>query len=377
VLSAEYDVVVAGGGPAGCAAAVGLGRLGWRVLLVEAERYPVHKMCGEFMSPEAWGLLARLGVDGAVRAAGAVPIRRVSVTSANAVWRGALPAEGIGVSRWVLDPLLFDAATAAGVEGLQGARVTSIEREGDGPFRVGLACGGEARDVTARLVIGAFGKRSRLDRALDRDERARGGGFVAFKMHHEGADLDDWVELHAFDGGYCGMSHVEGGLVNVCLIARASALRESGGSYDRMRDGVMRTNPALAARLERLAPVMERPVSIAQVTFRTKGPLGRGVLMVGDTAAMIAPLCGDGMAMALRAAELVTPLADRYLAGATSFEALERAWTRRWRREFTARLAVGRALQSGLFRPRVARAGLAVLARVPAVGQALIALTRE
>lgn len=381
MLSAEYDVVVAGGGPAGCAAAVGLGRRGWRVLLVEAERYPVHKMCGEFMSPEAWGLLARLGVDGAVRAAGAVPIRRVAVTSPGAVWRGALPAEGIGVSRWALDPLLFEAAVEAGVEGLQGARVTSIERDvdrgGGGPFRVGLTCDGERRGVTARLVIGAFGKRSRLDKTLDRDERARGGGFVAFKMHHEGADLEDRVELHAFDGGYCGMSHVEGGLVNVCLIAHARALRESGGSFDGMRDGVMRTNPSLAARLERLAPVMERPVSIAQVTFRTKGPLGRGVLMVGDTAAMIAPLCGDGMAMALRAAELATPLADRYLTGETSFEALERAWARRWRREFSARLAVGRALQSALSRPRIARAGLGVLSRAPSIGRALIALTRD
>ena len=373
----DYDAIVAGGGVGGCAAAAGLARRGWRVLLVEADRYPVHKMCGEFMSPEAWGLLARLGVDGAVRAAGAVPIRRVAITSAaGSAWRGDLPGEAIGISRWALDPLLFDAAVEAGAEGLQGARVTSIARDAAGAFRVGYSSEGERREARARLVVGAFGKRSRLDKALGRDESARGGGFVAFKLHHEGSDLEDWVELHAFDGGYCGMSHVEGGRVNLCLIATADVLRSAGGSFADLRDGPMRTNRALAARLERLVPVVERPVATAQVTFRTKGPLAGGVLMVGDTAAMIAPLCGDGMAMALRSAEVAVPLADRFLAGRIDFDALAVEYDREWRREFRTRLALGRALQAGLFRPRVARAGLAALARVPALGRALVARTR-
>src|SRR3954463_3381750 len=106
-----YDAVVIGAGLAGCSAAPQLARRGRRVLLLEAERYPVHKMCGEFLSPEPRRLFRALGVETEVDALGAVPIRRVAVPSpAGAGWRGRLPGEALGLSRWALDPALFDAA---------------------------------------------------------------------------------------------------------------------------------------------------------------------------------------------------------------------------------------------------------------------------
>lgn len=378
MASADYDVVVIGAGLAGCATALRLARAGRRALLLEAETYPVHKMCGEFLSPETRRLFDGLGLGDLAARLGAVPIRRVAITSAaGAVWRGELPGEAIGLSRRALDPALFEAAAEAGAEGLQGARVRSVEGDADSGFRVAYERDGEARTATARLVVGAYGKRSRLDRALARPEDASGGAeFVAFKMHYEGEGLDDWIELHAFDGGYCGLSGVEGGRVNACLIARTAALRGSGGSYDAMRAGVMATNRALASRLDRLRPAMERPVSIARVTFRAKPLFSNGVMMVGDTAGMIAPLCGDGMAMALTSAELAAPRAEDYLAGRTTFAGLGAAYERAWRREFGVRLRLGRALQAGLFRPGVASAGLAVLAAAPALGRALVRLTR-
>jgi flavin-dependent dehydrogenase len=371
-----YDVVVVGAGLAGSSVALRLARAGWCVLLLEAECYPVHKMCGEFLSPETRELFGSLGVEAEIDALGAVSIRRVAITSAaGSRWEGRLPAEAIGLSRWALDPMLFDAAVAAGAEGVQGARVRSVEQR-DGAFDVRAACDGDERTISARLVVGAYGKRSRLDRALDREAVENSDGFVAFKMHYEGDDLEDWVELHAFDGGYCGMSMVEGGRVNACLIARTAALRASGASYEAMREGVMGTNRALARRFERLTPAMARPVSIARVTFRAKPLVSRGVLMVGDTAGMIAPLCGDGMAMALRSAQIAAPLVDRFLSGAVSLDGLARAYERAWRSEFAGRLRLGRALQAGLFRPRVARVGLAVLDVAPVLGGALIRMTR-
>jgi flavin-dependent dehydrogenase len=372
-----YDAIVIGAGIAGSAAARGLARRGRSVLLLESERYPVHKMCGEFLSPEAGGLLRALGLQEEVKSRGPVAIRRVAITSPfGTTWEGALPAPGIGLSRWALDPLLFDAARSAGAEALQGARVGAVDGNAREGFRVAYKQGGQTREAGARLVVGAFGKRSRLDRTLDRAFLRRNHGFVAFKAHHTGADLGDRVELHAFDGGYCGMSHVEGGLVNVCLIVRTDAFKQSGRSFEGLREGVMRSNPALAARLDALEPAADRVISISQIPFALKELFARDVMMVGDTAGMIAPLCGDGMAMALRSAEMAVELADRHLAGEITFEQLRRGYIRTWRREFALRLRLALVLQRGLFNPRAARIGLALVNRAPRLGRALIDATR-
>ncbi len=375
--SSSYDVVVIGAGVAGSAVALLLARAGHSVLLLESESYPVHKMCGEFLSPETREAFRALGVDAEVEGLNPVPIRRVAITSrSGAVWHGRLPGEALGLSRWALDPALFDAAVRAGAEGRQGAPVRSIDRDADGHHTVTYSAEGGERSVRARRVIGAYGKRSRLDKRLDRDDDVRRAAFVAFKMHYDGDDLDDWVELHAFDGGYCGMSAVEGGRVNACMIAAVDALRESGSSFEGMRDGVLRSNRALAERLDRLSPAMERPISIARITFASKPLFSRGVMMVGDTAGMIAPLCGDGMAMALRSAQIAAPLVNARLRGEIDEVSLCDRYRRAWRSEFAGRLRLGRALQAGLFRPRVARAGLAVLDRVPALGRFFVRATR-
>src|SRR4051812_16061166 len=165
-----YDAVVIGAGLAGCSAALQLARRGRRVLLLEAERYPVHKMCGEFLSPEARGLFRELGVDAAIEAAGAVPIRRVAITTRDgAAWTGRLPGEATGLSRWTLDPLLFDAAVAAGADGVQGAAAREVTGDARDGFVVRYTADGREVEVETRLVVGAFGKRSRLDRALGRE----------------------------------------------------------------------------------------------------------------------------------------------------------------------------------------------------------------
>jgi menaquinone-9 beta-reductase len=379
VMSApDFDVAVVGAGIAGCTAAATLARQGHVVLLLEADRYPIHKMCGEFLSPESSRLLRDLGIEDEVRTRGAVTIRNVAITApSGAAWRAPLPSAGIGISRWSLDPMLYDAATAAGATGIQQARVTSIEGDARAGFRVAFTGEAETREVTARLVLGAYGKRSRMDRALGRTIGHGHHDFVAFKAHHRGLDLGDFVELHAFAGGYCGMSHIEGGLVNVCLIARTDVLKASGRSFEAMRDGVMRENPTLASRFDRLRLAVSRVVATSQIPFVEKEPVSRGVLMIGDTAGMIAPLCGDGMAMALRSAEIASGLADRYLKGESTFDELTDSYTRAWRGTFSTRLRLGRLLQRGLFRPRAARIGLATVNAVPWLGRALVAATRD
>lgn len=248
-----YDVIVVGGGLAGCATAIGLARRGVQVLLLEASTYPADKLCGEFLSPEAQGMLDGLGVLPQVWRRGAVPIHQVLITETSGQHHHAsLPGAGLGLSRRALDGLLFEAARGAGAHACCGALVQDVRAvpEGEvGGHTVRYLLDGRPREARAKLVVGAYGKRARLDRSL-----GRGAGekheFVAFKAHHEGdaalrAALLETIELHAFPGGYCGLSRVEGGAINLCVLLRTEALRAGGRTYEGLRDRVMAQNPAL------------------------------------------------------------------------------------------------------------------------------------
>jgi flavin-dependent dehydrogenase len=370
-------VIVVGGGPAGACAAATLRHSGRSVLLLEAEPGPAHKLCGEFLSPEAKGPLQRLGVLDRLWRRGAVPISSVRLTGQRGDVRGALPEPALGVSRYTLDELLLSAAREAGAHVRPGTEVSAIEGQ-PGGFSVRYTRDGQRHEACAALVVGAFGKRSRLGRALQDDEAPPipGGGYVAFKAHYSGLDLGDTIELHAFPGGYCGMSMVEDGLLNLCLLVRTSALRAAGRSLDGLRRDLMSQNPVLRERLSTLVPAPGRVLAVSQISLRQRPLFSRGVMRIGDAAVLIAPLCGDGMAMALRGAELAAPLIQDYLSGALSPSALQRAYQRAFAAEFRERLLFGRALQAMLLRPRLTDLGLWLADRVPGLLPSLIRRTR-
>ena len=373
MASNAYDVIVIGGGPAGCGAAIHLARRGFRVLLLEKARLPVHKLCGEFLSVEVMALFERLGVAGAVRRAGPHPIGETLVTTADgAAFRSPLPGTGLGLSRRTLDRLLFTHAADAGADARDG--VTALALTGSLPD--GFTVKTTAGTFAARLVLGAWGKRGLLDRKLDRRFLAEKSPFVAFKAHFEGLEIPGVVELHAFRGGYCGLSHVEDGRVNVCWITHRDRLREAGGRPGDMIAHTFGENAALARRFESLRRVTDF-CAVAQISFAAKGPMAGDVPMIGDTAGMIAPLCGDGMAMALRSAETAAAHAAAFLDGHAGAEAFRRGYAHAWREAFARRMRLGRWMHRGYVRPLAARLGVRALVGMPALGRWLIRHTRD
>ncbi len=371
-----YDALIIGGGLAGCSTAIQLARRGHQVLLAEQSTYPRHKLCGEFLSPEAQSSFRRLGVLDAVTETGARPIDQARITAPNGTsTEHALPDAALGLSRYELDRLLFQHACDAGAEGRTGTRVTSVQ----GTLSDGFTAMVDGEAVDARLVLGAYGRRSRLDRTLERPFLDQHTPYVGFKAHYAGpaaAALDATIELHSAPGGYCGLSPVENDRINVCWIGHVDALQESGGTPAGMLDESLRTNPALNERLEGLTRVSDQFEAVSQVPLMPKSRFAGGVCMIGDAAGMIAPLCGDGMAMALRTADLVSPLASDFLEGRRSTSAFRAAYRGEWSSTFGRRMWLGRWVHAAAFRTGAARLLVQSCRLLPPLAQWLIRNTR-
>lgn len=367
----RYDALIIGGGLAGCSAAILLAQRGFRVLLLEQKRYPVHKLCGEFLSGEAAGALARLGTLDRLCEAGAQKIEHARlVDSGGKSFECRLPAPALGISRYRLDPILWRRAGECGADCRDGITVRSIQGDLDKGFDVETTAG----DYSARLVIAAHGKRSRLDKSLARKPAARHSPYVAFKAHFRGDRLADTIEMFGFPGGYCGVSPIENGLVNVCWIAHEKALARAGGSVESMLLNLPQ-NPALAHRLKNLAPV-DKFTGVSHVVLGAKGTFAGDICLAGDSAGMIAPLCGDGMAMALRSGEIAAGAAGDFLCGRSDRKRYQATYTRAWNREFATRLAIGNLAHPAAISPPVAQLSLATLRLFPALGAWLIKKTR-
>ncbi len=373
----DCDVLVIGAGPGGCATAYYLRQAGWQVVLVERRTYPVDKLCGEFLSPEGVESLSRMGLGDRFAAARCPRIEEVLVSSASGnYWCDQLPEVGMGCSRQYLDQSLMEHCCAAGVTVVQGMRI----REVSGGLKQGFRVEGTGfhgmQQFQARLVVGAFGKQDALGRKLGREVQRGRRDLMALKLHLQGGHLQGRVELHGFPGGYAGLCAVEDGRTNLCLLTRVQDFQQAGCNYRVFRRQIMGKNPLLNQRLEEMEPDWGKVLAVAGLKFGVFAREAHGVIMVGDAAASISPLCGDGMAMALRGAEILAPLSGDFLAGNTSGSALVEAYERKWRREFKPRLRIGHLLQQVLSSPGGSKSAIALLERFPALGQRLIQWTR-
>jgi flavin-dependent dehydrogenase len=286
-----YDLVVAGGGPAGASAAITAARLGARVLLLERGRFPRQKVCGEFVSPEALGLLeSLLGGNSAGEALlrSAPRIARARVFVSGRCLEFPLAAPGASISRFDFDAALWQAAEAAGVEVRQGVTVEGMGQ--NGVFQVATSAG----PFSARSAINASGRWSNLNSG--RLPRAsRGSAWLGLKAHFAETDAPNSSDLYFFDGGYCGVQPLGGGHVNACAMVRADracSLEE-----------VFLLHPQLLERSRGWRPATE-PVVTAPLIFRPPRALRAGVLQAGDGAGFLDPFIGDGISAALHSGAL-------------------------------------------------------------------------
>lgn len=358
----NYDTIILGGGLAGLSLSIQLAQAGRKILLLEKNKYPFHRVCGEYISMESWDFLERLGLP--LNEMDLPRITRLKVTSLTGREVNCrLNPGGFGISRYTLDDKLASIASASGVDIRDENRAEEVLPETDS-WSVETK---EAR-FSARVVAGCFGKRSNLDKKLNRSfelkVRSPSENWVGVKYHlnssvvtsldSSGLPPENTIELHNFDNGYCGISKVEDSKYCLCYLTKADNLRRSNGNIQLMEEKILSKNPFLKKYFsDRTKFLFDAPVTISQITFDDKLPVENNILMVGDAAGMIAPLCGNGMSMAMHSSAIAFPIINRFLNGALSRSDMEREYTLAWCNNFKGRLQRGRFLQPLLVKSRL------------------------
>ncbi|HEX6223876.1 MAG TPA: NAD(P)/FAD-dependent oxidoreductase [Chryseolinea sp.] len=333
------QVIVVGGGISGLVTAIQLVRAGIHCSLIEKRNYPFHRVCGEYISNETIPFLKATNLF--PEAQNPPVINRFHLSSV----RGKnviLPLDlgGFGISRYTFDHFLYKCALNEGVNFFLKEEVEKISFD-DQRFYVMT----KSRQLEADIVVGAFGKRSKIDIELGRTFIKKRSPYVGVKYHIKTDHANDLIALHNFSGGYCGISNVEDGKTNLCYLTHRENIRRFK-SIREMEQAVLFENPFLKNIFANSQFLFEKPETINEISFETKLPVEDHILMTGDAAGMITPLCGNGMAMAIHSAKIASDLIIKFARqNKFSRAALEQEYSESWNRIFSKRLWFGRQVQ--------------------------------
>jgi flavin-dependent dehydrogenase len=339
LATALDNVIVIGGGLGGLVTAISLAREGVPVTVVEKKSYPFHKVCGEYVSNEVLPFLQWIGADPQVLEPACITRFQLSSPAGRSLCT-SLDLGGFGVSRYVLDHYLYQIALGIGVEFRLHTSVDGFAFADDA-FEVSLSDG---TSLQSKVVVGAFGKRANLDRQLDRPFFRNRSPYVGVKYHFRADFPRDLIALHNFEGGYAGVVAIEDNKYNLCYLTTRQNLK-SCGSIPEMEEQLLARNPFLRHLLREAEFLYSQPEVINEISFAPKTCVEDHVLMCGDAAGMITPLCGNGMAMAIHSAKVLSAHLLPHLRGQATRAQLEEGYRREWQRHFARRLQVGRAVQ--------------------------------
>jgi flavin-dependent dehydrogenase len=346
-MTEQFDLAVIGGGPAGSAAAITAARRGRRVLLLERGRFPRHKVCGEFISAEALELLSSLlsGTEGEGLLNRAPRIRRTHVFLPTGSFEAPIDPPAASIPRYDLDLALWNAAETAGVVARQDCGICGVAQN-DG----GYAVSAEGANFACSRAIYATGRSAHRATA--------GAPFVGLKAHFRSEEPPDSVDLYFATDGYCGVQPLGNGLVNVCAMVRAGAVKTAG--QDRMGAAFALHQRLLSKQWEQVTET----VTTAALSFGQPEPVQNGVMCAGDSAGFIDPFLGDGISHALQTGAMAGTIDET---DAYAFE---------YRRRFLPVFRRAARLRKLLAAPTLLQKAALLLMQWPGVAAAVVERTR-
>jgi flavin-dependent dehydrogenase len=364
-----YDVAIIGGGLAGLTLAIQMRNAGLHILLCEKETYPFHKVCGEYISMESWDFLERLGIPLSNMNLPRITNLNISAPNGNTLTH-KLGLGGFGISRYTLDYKLFTVAKNLGVDIKEGCTVNDVHHQ---------QLHTNAGNFSAKIIVGSWGKRSKMDASLMRNflqpHNRQLNNYVGVKYHVQ-ADLPSHlIELHNFKNGYCGISQIEDNKYCLCYLVSGHELKTANGNIQQLQETVLMKNPFLNKYFTQFPSLYKKPLTISQISFEPKTLSEQGMILAGDAAGLITPLCGNGMSMAMHASYLLAQQLIAYFEGSQSKEMLIENYSKAWNQQFSNRLKAGRFIQSLFGNPTLTNITINLLKPFPFVLNALVKQT--
>ncbi|MFD2161790.1 NAD(P)/FAD-dependent oxidoreductase [Paradesertivirga mongoliensis] len=357
-------VTIIGGGLSGLTSALLLNRAGFEVTLVEKKTYPFHRVCGEYISNEIVPFLQTLDIKPSDFYASS--INRLAISSVSGeTYSTGLDLGGFGISRYIFDEFLFLKAKTEGVNCIQGVKVNELTFR-DNIFETLLADGTTLR---SDFVVSAHGKRSNLDR--QRSFFHHKSPYLGVKYHIKTDFPIDLVQLDNFEGGYCGTVKIEHDRYNLCYLSQTYLLKKHG-TLNELEEEVLFKNPFLKERFLNADFLNEKPEVINEISFEKKPLVENHILYCGDAAGMISPLCGNGMAMAIHSAKI---LSQSIIEHCGNRQALEASYEIKWNNLFKNRLLIGRVSQQLFGSRSISKLAVKGLNMVPRLSQLIIKRT--
>lgn len=353
-------IAIVGAGPAGSSLAIRLATDGFTVTLIEREKFPRHKLCGEFISPECLAHFHELGLLDGMLAAGGDHIaetRFYAPSGKNVIVPSAWFGGGgfaLSLSRAEMDHRLMLRARDAGVEVLEEMSATGLLQENGAVKGITARTKvGGSYEIFAGLVIDATGRAGILSKFLGKKPVSKNRSkFIGFKAHLRNVEMEKGrCEIYFFRGGYGGLSYVEKGDANFCFLIKAEAARELNGKTNKIIEEVVFENARARETLKNAGPVHDwLAVSVEGFGEKELNP-AENLFTVGDAAAFIDPFTGSGMLMAMESAGIFANCIGRDHA---SPDAIKRAYASLYKQHFARRLRVCSLLRKAAFLPHLA-----------------------
>lgn len=383
-----FDAVIVGAGPAGSTAAILLARAGWSVALLEKQRFPRRKVCGECLAASNLPLLDALGVGAAFDALAGPPLRRVALMHKGRVVEADLPsadhprhAWGRALGRETLDKLLLEQARAAGAVVLQPWSVQALSGPA-GDHRCEIRCVdcGAKDTLHAPVLIAAHGSWEALPSGRnDRRFARRPGDLFAFKANFLAARLaDGLLPVLSFEGGYGGMVMGDQGLLTLACCVRQDRLDACRNAAPGQSAG-----DVVEAMLGRECYGVADALAGAQRLggWLASGPIDPGIRLrddealfrIGNAAGEAHPIIGEGMSMAIQSAWLLCAALLRPEVpegGRTDAQwqaGVRKRYHTQWRRHFATRLRLAAVFAHAAMRPSICMPVLAGLSYWPSL----------